>query len=341
MTNQSFNNFFAGGSAVTHASLFSGIGGFDLAAEWMGWTNVFSCEKDDKANRVLQKQFPNVTHHRDIFKLDGTQYQGQIDILTGGFPCQPFSLAGKRKGESDDRYLWPEMYRIIREIKPTYVVGENVYGLVNMEDGSTLETIYTDLESEGYKVESFIIPACAVQAWHRRDRIWIIAYTYDSNERRTSRRFPQEDGQGRLQQQQVVQSRSASKAWVYSNATRSNESRECNERQREGEYRGLGSKQDDTNTNGKRSQKQGQPRGSVYQEQDSKGKVNRAYNDCIWATEPNVGRVADGVPGRVDRLKQLGNAIVPQVAYEIFKVIEKAEAGKKEIIKTQQPTTSI
>jgi len=158
-----------------HGSLFSGIGGFDLAAEMMGWENVFHCEKDERARMVLKKNFPKVKSYSDIFELDATKYEG-IDIITGGFPCQPFSGAGNRKGENDDRYLWPEMLRVIRESKPTFVIGENVFGLVTLEGGKTIETIYTDLENEGYEVESFIIPAAAVQAQHRRDRIWILAY---------------------------------------------------------------------------------------------------------------------------------------------------------------------
>lgn len=308
---------------MTHGSLFSGIGGFDLAAEWMGWENVFSCEKDDKANEVLKKNFPNVTHHRDIYKLDGKQYEGQVDVITGGFPCQPFSIAGKRKGRGDDRYLWPEMLRIIKEVKPSYVVGENVFGLVNMENGRTLDDICSSLENEGYTVESFIIPACAVQAWHRRDRIWIIAYANNGNERRTSRRFQSKDGQRELsERQQMVQPGGTSETRIYSNPKGGNEQRQCNERQRQGQYRGLGSEQDVTDSDGIRPQEQAQSRGSMHQEQNSKEKINRAFNDSIWKAEPKLGRVADGVSGRVDRLKQLGNAVVPQVVYEIFKVIQ-------------------
>ena len=315
---------------MNHGSLFSGIGGFDLAAEWMGWNNIFSCEKDDKANAVLNKRFPNVTHYRDIFKLDAKQYEGQIDIITGGFPCQPFSLAGKRRGSEDDRYLWPQMLRIIREIKPTYVVGENVFGLTNMENGKTFDTIWTSLENEGYTVESFILPASAVQAWHRRDRVWIIAYSHDTRERASTCRIKRE----RQKDKQRREIKSQSKFSGYcengndTNSKRSDEPRECDERSRQGEHRGLGSKQDDTDTDGKRSQKQGQSRGSMHKEQNSQRQINRAYDDSIWTAEPNVGRVADGVPGRVDRLKQLGNAIVPQVAYEIFKNINRLEETK-------------
>ncbi|HDY88437.1 MAG TPA: DNA (cytosine-5-)-methyltransferase, partial [bacterium] len=143
---------------MRHGALFNGIAGFMLAAEWMGWENVFSVEIDDWCNNVSKKNFPNVIQYGDIKTFKGEA--GSVDILTGGFPCQPFSHAGFRKGKSDDRYLWPEYLRIIREIKPTYVVGENVAGLISMEDGKILDGIFTDLEDEGYNIESFIIPAC-------------------------------------------------------------------------------------------------------------------------------------------------------------------------------------
>jgi DNA (cytosine-5)-methyltransferase 1 len=335
---------------MTHGSLFSGIGGFDLAADWMGWENVFSCEKDDKANKVLEKNFPDVTHYRDIFELDATKYEGKIDIITGGFPCQPFSLAGKRKGRNDERYLWPEMLRIIRECKPSYVVGENVFGLVNMENGSTLERICADLEGEGFTVESFIIPACAVQAWHRRDRIWIIAYSNNRNERRTPRRFQGKDGQGRLQErEQMVQPGSAGEAWFSTNTdnTRNRTFRSKGKQERQKIEQGRkdksqskfgGHSKDVANANGIRPQESRESRGSMHKKSSQKEKVHRAFNDSIWEVKPRLGRMVNGLSswmdepeisrvtnkskGRADRLKQLGNAIVPQVAYEIFKIIE-------------------
>ena len=131
---------------MTHASLFSGIGGFDLAAEYMGWDNVFNCEWEDFPHRVLQHQFPNAEQHRDIHDLDATQYHGRIDVLTGGFPCQPYSVAGKRKGKEDERHLWPEMLRVIRECSPRWVVGENVRGLVSWNGGLVFEEVCVDLK---------------------------------------------------------------------------------------------------------------------------------------------------------------------------------------------------
>ena len=161
---------------MRHASLFSGIGGFDLAAEWMGWTNVFTCEIDSFPRQVLKHHFPNATHYEDIKQTDFSVHKGQVDILTGGFPCQPFSTAGKRLGKEDERHLWPEMLRAIREIEPKYIVGENVRGILNWSDGLVVDEVFSDLEGEGYEVFAFVLPAAGINAPHRRDRVWIIAH---------------------------------------------------------------------------------------------------------------------------------------------------------------------
>lgn len=160
----------------THGSLFSGIGGFDLAAELMGWQNIFHCEKEPFCQKVLNYHFPNSILHDDITKTDFSVYRGAIDILTGGFPCQPFSVAGLQKGTEDDRHLWPQMLRAIREIKPLWIVGENVYGLVNWNDGLVFNQVQVDLENEGYEVQAFILPACGIDAPHKRERVWFIAF---------------------------------------------------------------------------------------------------------------------------------------------------------------------
>jgi DNA (cytosine-5)-methyltransferase 1 len=161
---------------MTHGSLFSGIGGFDLAAQWMGWENIFHCEWNPFGQKVLKHHFPNSISYDDITKTDFTIHRGSIDVLTGGFPCQPYSLAGKRKGKEDERHLWPEMLRAIREIQPRFVVGENVLGLVNWSNGLVFHEVQTDLETAGYEVWPYVLPACAVNAPHRRDRVWFIAY---------------------------------------------------------------------------------------------------------------------------------------------------------------------
>lgn len=164
---------------LRHGSLFSGIGGFDLASEWMGWENVFHCEWNDFGKKILKYYWPNSISYDDITKTDFTIHRGQIDILTGGFPCQPYSMAGKRKGKDDERHLWPEMLRAIREIQPRWIVGENVYGLVNWSGGLVFHEVQTDLEAAGYEVQPFLLPAVSVGAPHRRDRIWFVAHAGD------------------------------------------------------------------------------------------------------------------------------------------------------------------
>ena len=160
---------------MRHGSLFSGIGGFDLAAEWMGWTNVFHVERDPCCQRVLAHHFPGSQAFSDVKTFDGRPFRGHVDILTGGFPCQPYSSAGKRLGKDDERHLWPEMCRIILEVAPAYVVGENVRGLLNWNGGVVFEEVCADLEYLGYEVWTGIIPAAGVGAPHRRDRIWWVA----------------------------------------------------------------------------------------------------------------------------------------------------------------------
>ena len=165
---------------MTHGSLFSGIGGFDLAAEWMGWENKFHCEWNEFGQRILKYYWPEAKLFTDITKSNFTNYANEIDVLTGGFPCQPYSAAGKRLGKEDERHLWPEMLRAIREISPRYVVGENVRGLTNWNGGMVFDEVCADLENLQYQVAPFIIPASAVNAPHQRERVWFVAYS-DSN----------------------------------------------------------------------------------------------------------------------------------------------------------------
>lgn len=165
---------------MTHGSSFSGIGGFDLAAEWVGWQNLFNCEIDPFCQTVLKHHFPDAEQFTDIRTADFARYKGRIDVFTGGFPCQPFSAAGKRKGTEDDRYLWPEMLGVIRVVRPRWVVGENVYGIVSWSDGLVFEQVCVDLEAEGYEVQPYVLPACGVGAPHQRYRTWFVAHRADA-----------------------------------------------------------------------------------------------------------------------------------------------------------------
>ena len=167
---------------MKHGSLFTGIGGFDLAALWMGWENIFQVENDKFCISKLEKNFPDVKRYGDIKKFDGTPFKGTINVLSGGFPCQGFSVAGKQKGKADSRWLWPEMLRVIREIQPTWVVGENVPGIIKL----ALEDICASLEGEGYATQPFIIPSASIGAWDKRERVWIIAYNQEFRDRRLS-----------------------------------------------------------------------------------------------------------------------------------------------------------
>jgi DNA (cytosine-5)-methyltransferase 1 len=174
---------------MIHFSLFSGIGGFDLASEWMGWKNYLSCEINEFGNKILEYYWADAYHHRDIHTLTyetidielsrrfGSDWRNDDIILTGGFPCQPYSMAGKRLGKEDERHLFPEMLRVIREVQPKWIVGENVLGIVNWSGGLVFEEVQADLEAQGYEVQSYVLPAVSVNAPHRRDRVWFVAYS--------------------------------------------------------------------------------------------------------------------------------------------------------------------
>ena len=173
---------------MNHGSLFSGIGGFDLAAEWMEWENKFHCEWNEFGQKILKHYWPEATTYGNITKTDFTIWNGKIDILTGGFPCQPYSQAGQRRGKEDERHLWPEMLRAIKEIKPRWIVGENVYGIVNWNGGMVFEEVQAELENEGYTVQPYVLPACATGAPHRRDRVWFVAHSSSGGLEKTSKR---------------------------------------------------------------------------------------------------------------------------------------------------------
>ena len=180
---------------MNHIGLFEGIGGFSLAARWAGWETIAWCEWNPFGQKVLSYHFPKAKQHGDITATDFSIYRGQCDIVTGGFPCQPYSVAGKRKGKEDDRHLWPQMLRAIKEIQPRWVVGENVLGLVNWDGGLVFHEVQTDLESAGYEVFPYVLPACGVNAPHKRDRVWFIAYANDKGRSSRLGEIQKEDGE--------------------------------------------------------------------------------------------------------------------------------------------------
>jgi len=296
----------------THLDLFSGIGGFALAAKWNGYRTVGFCDNEPYAQAVLKKHWPEVPCHKDIREVRGELYAG-VTLLTGGFPCQPFSNAGKQRGKNDDRYLWPEMLRVIREARPTWIIGENVAGIVNME----LDQVCADLEGQGYEVEPIIVPACAVDAPHRRDRIWIVAHS-------------KLHGNQRTEQGINAEADCLAEGFGTKNCSTWESIGTSKQQRRETEQR-----HDDVAD----SVKQGRE-GRVHRREDSERESVDGYSGCggtthgqsgeaIWLAEPNVGRVANGIPNRSHRLKGLGNAIVPQVASEIIRCINKIMEDNK------------
>ena len=261
---------------MRHGSLFSGIGGFDYAAQLMNWENIFHCEWNPFCQNILKYYWPNAKSYNDIRDFNGLIYRGKIDILTGGFPCQPFSASGQRKGTEDNRYLWPQMLRIIGEIKPKWIVGENVIGLTNWNGGLVFEQVCTDLENEGYEILPVVLPATCIGANHQRERIWFIAYS--RSEFRTNRIQP-------------LNIRATSKR---------DEKKEV--RCKNWEF--------------------------IEPASDFHTILER------WVDKPKHDITDDGIPERLDTttisvedwveesLKGAGNAIVPQLVYEIFKIIE-------------------
>ena len=389
---------------MTHASLFSGIGGAEIAATWMGWENLFHCEINPFGSRALEYWYPNSTSYEDITKTDFTPWRGRIDVLTGGFPCQPFSLAGSRKGADDDRYLWPQMLRAIREIQPAWVVGENVAGILTMVQpgdevevgsGSTLfgetdrkrvllrqeyvvETICRDLEREGYEVQPFVIPACAVGAPHRRDRVWIVARRIASDPADTRSESLQCGREDRVHAAGITSypdlNRQRERTYQQVPVTeRQGTSDDCacsqdgitahpDEHRSPSRTASIGTesgRQDQLPLAGERpvgSQRtdglHGLPRNAAYtcssrrfEQQPASQPEGQRLRSRIFAEElpalrwagfptaqPVICRGDDGIPGRLagitfprwraESIKALGNAIVPQVMYEIFRAIE-------------------
>ena len=401
---------------MTHASVFSGIGGPEVAATMLGWENLFHCEINPFGRQVLDYWYPNSKSYEDITTTDFTEWRGRVDVLTGGFPCQPFSYAGRRRGAEDDRYLWPSMYRAIDEIQPTWVVAENVAGILTMvEQGEvskvagsatlfdafddlrgrfelretfTLQRICTDLESHGYAVQPVLVPACAVGAPHRRDRVFIVARRIASDtDNRADRRTAREDeGKGReerIQERHEVrkpdepnQVRPTSEGYAFDATDTSHERPQGNlnpgeqvspwidggrgfDLARCDRPNGEGQSATDTDSIGRRSGRLCGDSERYWETTDGLFEAFRSvYNDGVrrqresevcgerWRGFPSVSPVHrgnDGLPFDVDRLtlsfgkwrtealKAYGNAIVPQVMYEIFRAIEIVEQQNNEL----------
>lgn len=294
---------------MKHLDLFSGIGGFALAADrvWPGIEHVF-VDNDLFCQAILKKHWPNAKIYGDIKCFTNTNNENYY-ILTGGFPCQPFSQAGQRKGTADDRYLWPEMLRVIREFKPTWVIAENVRGLLTWNEGLVFETVCADLESIGYEVQPIVIPACAVGAPHRRDRVWIVAHTEPTRAGSKSREVDNEEG-------------------------RTSQCRREGLRQTHGEAGASGAEPADRDA-ADAGQVYGGTRGSkgIDPESSERGseagvseRCGETWNENWPEVAARLCRMDDGLPEGISRprgwrnaaLKAYGNAIVPQVAEQIM-----------------------
>ena len=296
---------------MKHIGLFEGIGGFSLAARWAGWETIAWCEWNEFGQKVLRHHFPEAEGFGDITKTDFTKYANRIDILTGGFPCQPYSLAGKRKGKEDERHLWPEMLRAIREIRPTYVVGENVFGLINWNGGMVFNEVQTDLEVEGYEVWAYVLPACAINAPHRRDRVWFVAYSRHNTTRSTRNSNTNERGEFATLYQE---GQSGERKAIFNNGF-------CN-------IQGIATDNDNQGLQGSEEQR------SIGESWQKRNKQLARFFQPNWENFPTQSPICgrdDGFPTELDgitfpkwrteSIKAYGNAIVPQVAYEIFKAI--------------------
>lgn len=293
--------------ALRHIDLFSGIGGFALAAEsvWGNVEHVF-CDNEPFAQAILKKHWPQAEIYGDIRQFTGG---GSADIVTGGFPCQPFSSAGKRRGTQDDRHLWPEMLRVIRETSPTWVIAENVSGLLTWDGGMVLERVLADLEEEGYEAWPLVIPACSQNAPHKRDRVWIIAHTDCSADRGNSgANVRTVESKGISQRYEVGELGESDTVRISSNSG-------LEPARREG--KGLSGERKHCQKEGKRS-----------------AEGNRFANKSEWNNWPEASArlctLDDGISGGLVRpkrwrnaaLKAAGNAIVPQVAVSIMKAIK-------------------
>jgi DNA (cytosine-5)-methyltransferase 1 len=346
--------------------LFSGIGGFSVGLEKAGFKTVAFCEIEPYCQAVLRKHWPDTPIYNDVRSLTGEQLRADglvPDVIVGGYPCQPFSVAGKQRGAEDDRHLWPEVYRLVADIRPSWCIFENVAGHIKLG----LDEVLSDLEAEGYAARPFVIPACGVDAPHRRDRVWIVANTKvgdaggtpEQNRRANEEIQERNDGgelgepsqvctanvgdtqrsgqpgdDGRRSGQEPTDGR---KAVAYADNTRNRTSRRSDDAKRAATEQGRqeqslsksgGQREAVADTSGQRLQ--GRTEEPVYgvggiSEQSERSDKDRRE---LWPTEPNVGRVANGVPARSHRIRALGNAVVPQIPEVIGRLILQIEGDE-------------
>tara|TARA_R110001592_G_scaffold15046_2_gene66318 strand:+ start:445 stop:1413 length:969 start_codon:yes stop_codon:yes gene_type:complete len=317
---------------LKHLDLFSGIGGFSLGLEATGgFETVAFCDIDKYSKKVLKKQWPNVKQYEDIKELNygrlKTDGIGPIDIITGGYPCQPFSIAGRKKGEEDPRHLWPEYFRLIKELRPSWVIGENVSGHIKLG----LDTVLENLESEGYSARTFSISASSVGAKHQRERIWIVANARQHGGRIEPTGNSEGTGRGSLETTKRSAdtdtiSRSSERGKIMANSVEFGLEKHGHSETKESIERGE--TMADTNVEGRQ--------GRIHRGQNKEWESQQRYfgrNSAThgqqeqnwWDTEPELGRVAHGIPNRVDRLKGLGNSLVPQIPYFIAQSILQVE----------------
>ncbi len=311
-----------GGGGVKVLDLFSGIGGFSLGLERAGFETIAFCEIDPFCQKVLKKHWPDVPIYEDVRELTAERLEQdgieKPNVITGGYPCQPFSVAGKRQGEADDRHLWPEVARLIQEFNPDWFIGENVAGHITMG----LDEVLSDLEGLGYAARPIVIPACAVDADHRRDRIWIVAHSKSIRHGKGRRSEDVLKAYGRSYRQVFIKPGESGE-----NVANSKRMRELQQEGGEQDQRRWAGNSSEVlaNANGNNAQRQ-QPR--CHDSKNGEDQGERQTGFCggarHWEAEPAVGRVANGIPRRVDRLRALGNAVVPQIPEIIGRAIKEA-----------------
>ena len=361
--------------------LFSGIGGFSIGLERAGFKTVAFCEIDEYCKLVLKKHWEDTKIYSDVrdltrqkFEEDGLELP---EIITGGVPCQPFSVAGRQKGTEDNRHLWPEMFRVIKDFSPKWIIIENVRGLINVQDGVVFERVHADLANEGFETQSFIIPAAGVGAPHRRDRVWVVAYSEFNGlafakKRESIKKTISKESQGQnnsfnttgtsglstskqimensrrtIRGQQSTRNKESTQSGTSQETKRSADSdsiarsgkgekvmADSNEgnvetgRQRQRGIRQESKRQRISSDASRSGQAMANTERVYVQGQQDRSGQEQSRRSGWWDIEPDVGRVADGVQGRIYRLKGLGNSIIPQIAEEIGKAIAKAEYDK-------------